>query len=109
MTALLTGYHDRTADWSAQLREIEAKFAKSLSGPYRDAVFFELLSLRNLIALADFEAAAPARPSTRPAAPLTRATGNWPASCWTSSASTARPEHSAMAQRWISIGGPALA
>jgi DNA-binding PadR family transcriptional regulator len=58
LRALLTGYHDRTADWSAQLREIEAKFAKSLSGPYRDAVFFELLSLRNLIALADFEASA---------------------------------------------------
>jgi len=58
LRALLGDYHDRTADWSAQLREIEAKFAKSLSGPYRDAVFFELLSLRNLIALADFEVSA---------------------------------------------------
>lgn len=58
LRALLGDYHDRTADWSAQLREIEAKFAKSLGGPYRDAVFFELLSLRTLIALADFEVSA---------------------------------------------------
>ena len=58
LRSLLTDYRDRTADWSARLREIEAKFAKSLSGPYRDAVFFELLSLRNLIALAEFEVSA---------------------------------------------------
>lgn len=61
LRALLTDYRDRTADWSAQLREIEAKFAKSLSGPYRDTVFFELLSLRNLIAIADFEVSAAER------------------------------------------------
>ena len=58
LRTLLTDYRDQTADWSAQLREIEAKFAKSLSGPYRDTVFFELLSLRNLISLADFEVSA---------------------------------------------------
>jgi PadR family transcriptional regulator, regulatory protein AphA len=58
LRAMLTGYRDRTADWSARLREIEDKFAKSLSGPYRDAVFFELLSLQTLIALADFEVSA---------------------------------------------------
>ena len=58
LRALLTDYRDQTADWSAQLRDIEAKFAKSLSGPYRDTVFFELLSLRNLIAMADFEVSA---------------------------------------------------
>ena len=58
LRALLTDYRDRTADWSARLSEIEVKFAKSLSGPYRDAVFFELLSLRNLIALAEFEVSA---------------------------------------------------
>jgi PadR family transcriptional regulator AphA len=58
LRALLTGYRDQTADWSARLREIEDKFAKSLSGPYQDAVFFELLSLQTLIALADFEVSA---------------------------------------------------
>jgi DNA-binding PadR family transcriptional regulator len=63
LRALLADYHDRTEIWSAQLREIEAKFAKSLSGPYRDTVFFELLSLRNLIALAEFEVSAADRAS----------------------------------------------
>jgi DNA-binding PadR family transcriptional regulator len=58
LRALLAGYRDRTADWSARLREIDAKFARSLAGPYRDAVFFELLALRNLIALADLEVSA---------------------------------------------------
>jgi DNA-binding PadR family transcriptional regulator len=52
---LLAGYRDRTADWASRLREIEAKFSRSLAGPYRDAVFFELLALRNLIALAELE------------------------------------------------------
>ena len=55
LSEVLADYRDRTADWARQLREIEAKFARSLAGPYRDAVFFELLSLRNLIALADHE------------------------------------------------------
>jgi DNA-binding PadR family transcriptional regulator len=58
LRALLAGYRDRTADWSARLREIDAKFARSLAGPYRDTVFFELLALRNLIALADLEVSA---------------------------------------------------
>jgi DNA-binding PadR family transcriptional regulator len=53
--ALLAEYRDRTAEWAEQLREIEAKFSRSLSGPYRDTVFFELLSLRKLIDLADHE------------------------------------------------------
>jgi DNA-binding PadR family transcriptional regulator len=52
---LLTDYRDRTAEWADRLREIEDKFSGSLAGPYRDTVFFELLSLRNLIALADHE------------------------------------------------------
>jgi DNA-binding PadR family transcriptional regulator len=53
--ALLADYRDRTAEWAEQLREIDAKFSRSLSGPYRDAVFFELLSLHKLIDLADHE------------------------------------------------------
>jgi DNA-binding PadR family transcriptional regulator len=52
---LLADYRDRTAEWADRLREIEDKFSASLAGPYRDTVFFELLSLRNLIALADHE------------------------------------------------------
>jgi DNA-binding PadR family transcriptional regulator len=52
---LLAEYRDRTAERAKQLREIEAKFSRSLSGPYRDAVFFELLSLHKLIDLADHE------------------------------------------------------
>jgi PadR family transcriptional regulator, regulatory protein AphA len=53
--ALLAEYRDRTAQWAGQLREIDEKFSRSLAGPYRDAVFFELLSLRELIDLADHE------------------------------------------------------
>jgi DNA-binding PadR family transcriptional regulator len=53
--ALLAEYRDRTAQWAEQLREIDEKFSRSLSGPYRDAVFFELMSLRKLIDLADLE------------------------------------------------------
>ena len=75
LSALLADYRDRTADWSARLREIEAKFARSLTGPYRDAVFFELLSLRNLIALAEFEAAA----ADRARSALSQARGTRPA------------------------------
>jgi PadR family transcriptional regulator, regulatory protein AphA len=55
---LLADYRDRTAQWSDMLREIETKFSRSLAGPYRDTVFFELLALRNLIALADLEVSA---------------------------------------------------
>jgi DNA-binding PadR family transcriptional regulator len=61
LRGLLAGYRDRTVAWAQQLREVETKFARSLDGPYRDAVFFELLSLRNLIALADFEVSAAER------------------------------------------------
>jgi DNA-binding PadR family transcriptional regulator len=52
---LLAEYRDRTADRARQLRDIEAKFSCSLAGPYRGAVFFELLSLHKLIDLADHE------------------------------------------------------
>ena len=52
---LLAEYRDRTAQWAGQLRAIDEKFSHSLSGPYRDAVFFELLSLRKLIDMADHE------------------------------------------------------
>jgi DNA-binding PadR family transcriptional regulator len=55
LRGLLADYRDRTVAWAQRLREVEVKFSRSLDGPYRDAVFFELLSLRNLIALADFE------------------------------------------------------
>jgi DNA-binding PadR family transcriptional regulator len=51
----LADYRDQTAAWARGLRDIDSKFARSLTGPYRDAVFFELLALRNLIALADLE------------------------------------------------------
>ncbi len=55
LSALLADYRERTAEWVQQLKAIEEKFSGSLSGPYRDAVFFELLSLRSLIALAEHE------------------------------------------------------
>jgi len=55
LSALLADYRERTAEWVLQLKAIEEKFSGSLSGPYRDAVFFELLSLRSLIALAEHE------------------------------------------------------
>ena len=53
----LAHYRDQTAAWARGLRDIDSKFARSLTGPYRDTVFFELLALHNLIALAELEVA----------------------------------------------------
>jgi PadR family transcriptional regulator AphA len=61
LRGLLASYRDEVMDWSAELRQIEAKFSKSLAGPYRDAVFFELLALQQLISMARFEATAASR------------------------------------------------
>jgi DNA-binding PadR family transcriptional regulator len=54
---LLTGYRDRMAARAESFRQAKERFARSLSGPYRDSVFFELLSLDHLIAMTDLEVA----------------------------------------------------
>lgn len=53
--ALLEGYRDRMTAWAGSLRQAHEKFSASLEGPYRTSVFFELLSLEHLIAVADLE------------------------------------------------------
>ncbi|HEU5390418.1 MAG TPA: helix-turn-helix transcriptional regulator [Streptosporangiaceae bacterium] len=54
---LLTAYRDRMAARAESFRQARERFSRSLSGPYRDSVFFELLSLDHLIALTDLEVA----------------------------------------------------
>lgn len=53
---LLEDYRDRTRRMVEDLREVHRKFAPSLDGPHRQSVFFELLSLEHLIAIAELEA-----------------------------------------------------
>lgn len=53
--ALLEDYRQRTEAWASSLREAHDRFSRSLEGPYRESVFFELLSLEHLIAIADLE------------------------------------------------------
>lgn len=55
MRKLLEDYRAEMTEWAGALREAREKFATSLSGPYRDNVFYELLSLDHLIAIADLE------------------------------------------------------
>ncbi len=55
MCDLLGDYRDRMAARAESLRVAKARFAGSLSGPYRASVFFELLSLDHLIAMTDLE------------------------------------------------------
>lgn len=55
LQTLMVDYRDRIEDWSAELRKIHEKFEPSLHGEHRDSVFFQLLSLEHLIALADLE------------------------------------------------------
>ena len=52
---LLTGYRDRMAARAESFRQAKERFSRSLSGPYRASVFFELLSLDHLIAMTDLE------------------------------------------------------
>ena len=54
---LLTEYRDRMAGRAESFRQARERFSRSLDGPYRDSVFFELLSLDHLIAMTDLEVA----------------------------------------------------
>jgi len=54
---LLAAYRDRMAARAESFRQARERFSRSLSGPYRDSVFFELLSLDHLIAMTDLEVA----------------------------------------------------
>jgi DNA-binding PadR family transcriptional regulator len=54
---LLTDYRDRMAARAESFRQARDRFSGSLGGPYRDSVFFELLSLDHLIAMTDLEVA----------------------------------------------------
>lgn len=55
MRKLLKDYRAEMTEWADALREAREKFAASLFGPYRENVFYELLSLDHLIAIADLE------------------------------------------------------
>ena len=57
ISRLLTGYRDRMAARAQSFRQARERFSRSLDGPYRDSVFFELLSLDHLIAMTDLEVA----------------------------------------------------
>lgn len=52
---LMTEYRTRVESWSDELRKVHEKFEPSLKGEHRDSVFFQLLSLEHLIAIADLE------------------------------------------------------
>jgi DNA-binding PadR family transcriptional regulator len=54
---LLTDYRDRMAARAESFRLARERFSPSLGGPFRDIVFFELLSLDHLIAMTDLEVA----------------------------------------------------
>jgi DNA-binding PadR family transcriptional regulator len=55
MSRLLIAYRDRMAARAESFRQAKERFSRSLSGPYRASVFFELLSLDHLIAMTDLE------------------------------------------------------
>lgn len=55
MRELLENYRAEMAEWAHSLRDARKKFSASLAGPYRTSVYYELLSLDHLIALADLE------------------------------------------------------
>lgn len=55
MRGLLEDYRLEMTERAQALREAREKFSRSLSGPYRNSVFYELLSLDHLIAIADLE------------------------------------------------------
>lgn len=52
---LLVGYRDEVDSWADELRKVREKFRPSLQGEHAPSVFFQLLSLEHLIALADLE------------------------------------------------------
>jgi DNA-binding PadR family transcriptional regulator len=54
---LLGDYRDKMAARAESFRQARERFSRSLSGPYRASVFFELLSLDHLIAMTDLEVA----------------------------------------------------
>src|SRR5690349_20593889 len=51
----LADYRDKMAARAESFRQARERFSRSLSGPYRASVFFELLSLDHLIAMTDLE------------------------------------------------------
>jgi PadR family transcriptional regulator, regulatory protein AphA len=55
MLELLRDYRDRTSAWRDELREIHAKFEPSLKGRYGKSAFFQILSLEQLIGMAELE------------------------------------------------------
>jgi PadR family transcriptional regulator AphA len=55
MRKQLLDYRDRMDEWTSNLRAARNRFAESLGGPYGESVFFELLSLEHLIAMAELE------------------------------------------------------
>lgn len=55
MRRLLEDYRERTVARVTVLRGARARFAASLEGPYRESVFFELLSLDHLIAMNELD------------------------------------------------------
>ena len=55
MSRLLSDYRDMMAARAESFRQAKERFSRSLSGPYRASVFFELLSLDHLIAMTDLE------------------------------------------------------
>lgn len=55
MRGLLEDYRTEMQERAEALRDARTKFSRSLSGPYRTKVFYELLSLDHLIAVADLE------------------------------------------------------
>jgi PadR family transcriptional regulator AphA len=57
MLALLADYRERISELRDRLRLIHAKFEPSLKGDYGKSVFFQILSLEHLIALAELEVA----------------------------------------------------
>ena len=52
---LLADYRERMAARAESYRQARERFSRSPGGPYRDSVFFELLSLDHLIAMTDLE------------------------------------------------------
>ena len=57
ISRLLTDYRDRMAARAESFRLAKERFSRSLGEPYRDIVFYELLSLDHLIAMTDLEVA----------------------------------------------------
>lgn len=55
LRTLIKDYRNRIEVWNDELRKVHMKFEPSLQGEHQESVFFQLLSLEHLIALADLE------------------------------------------------------